>query len=96
MTVEHRLLLGLADIVAITFECAHEGCGVRLSVSPDATDTGRLLQCPSCGGLWLANDSDLGQTNVGVTGRLLSAVARLRNAQPKGFRLHLEFAEPKP
>lgn len=97
MTVEHRVLFDLSDIRALVFECTRDTCQAhaRLSVSPDVTDTVKLLQCPSCGARWLADDPDYGDVTGGAFGRLVLALASARKARSSTFRMRLEFAEPK-
>jgi hypothetical protein len=98
MTVEHRLLFGLADILAVTFECTN--CGVRLSVAPQKVQPDRMRQCQSCGALWLANDITVGGPFQGGPYMLMLAALRYladppkSNLEPVMFKLHLEFAAP--
>lgn len=97
MTVEHRLLFGLSDIVALSIECSK--CGIRLSMAPEKVQIDQLRQCHSCGSLWLANDEDTSAPRGGAYTVLLLALRRLAQA-PKadalavGFKLNLEFASP--
>jgi hypothetical protein len=91
MTVEHRLLFQLADITALTFECAKEGCGARLSLVPDTVSPDKVQRCPRCAAYWLDEDTDLGQTNMGVFGRLVTAIRTARGVKHPGFRLYFEF-----
>jgi hypothetical protein len=94
MTVEHRLLLELGDITALTFECEGEQCRARLSLPPDTVSGEKLQRCPRCNRDWLAKDSDLGQsTNEGVFGRFVLAIREARKATHPGFKMFLEFRE---
>lgn len=54
MTREHRMLVGLMDIKAVTLEC--RSCHARLTVSPDSVEMKALLRCPMCGAQWLSGE----------------------------------------
>lgn len=94
MTAEHRLLLELRDIRAITFECLSAGCGARLSLSPDTVKLDKLIQCPSCLGIWLGNDPNAIDTRAGSAGPLIAALAALRRKPVPGVRILFEFDDP--
>ena len=95
MALEHRLLLDLSDIVAVTFECVK--CSARLSLKPEKVDVSQLRQCQWCGKPWLANDSEINIRGGPFTLLLvaLRAARQLPAEEPKvGFTLFFEFASP--
>lgn len=105
MTAEHRLFFTLGDLRALTFECQHEGCGVRVSVTPDGFDPARLEQCPACRAPWLSVEGRLAASckarpNAELprvltpTAALMLATTALRETPNARVRLLLEFDEP--
>ncbi len=94
MTIERRILVGLRDIKALSFEC--NKCHARISVSPDAGKV-PAYQCPECEHPWRGSDA---YTNKEVTTpyvALVKAISTLRslNNNAEGFTILLEFEEPK-
>jgi hypothetical protein len=95
MTREHRLVMGLDDIVAIIISCR---CGMRLSMSPDKPYIPG--QCPNgeCGAVWggkptqqISEDRDKWAT---ANLDFIDAVKRIRAHQKNGnFKVLLEFDE---
>ncbi|HLZ40139.1 MAG TPA: hypothetical protein VKQ11_04215 [Candidatus Sulfotelmatobacter sp.] len=103
MTVEHKLTVGLGDLKAIVFACAHNGCIARAVVSPDHFKIPE--HCPGCGGLWV-KQSGLSEVtitsstytnfvqHIGTIRAREAAAAEDANEGPK-FRILLQFDEPK-
>lgn len=100
MTVERRLLLGLADIFAVTFECKR--CGVRLTLAPDKVSVDALQRCPGpgCSAEWVngAQATPHGRSHGGSMARFLAALPLARESQAEGgdakVRIFFEFQEP--
>lgn len=101
MTSERRLMMGLDDIRALTFEC--NACAARLTLAPARARPDMLRQCPSCAADWL----DLSQAPTGagfanpfarflaLFSRVLEVVKDDEKQFHIGFRILLEFNEPK-
>lgn len=97
MTVEHRVIVGLSDIRAITFECVK--CGARLSVAPGKVDTDTLRECPTCTAPWLTGTVGTGRVQQVPVTRFVDAIAPALVSEQhdeQGVRVLFEFAEPKP
>ena len=94
MTVERRLVVGLGDIRAVTFEC--KSCSARLTLAPDKVDPDGLTRCPSCGTTWWTTPtSGKVMTPNSRIFTFLSAIGPMRELQAEiGFTLLLEFDEP--
>jgi hypothetical protein len=101
MTVEHRLVFGLDDIVAVVFECRRQGCGARLSMVPSKIKLEHLRVCPACDAGWLSADVNtvrdapvmsLARFVVQIAPAVLSEKEDKANL---GVSVRLEFAEPK-
>jgi len=97
MTFERKIVVGLDDIKAITFECAK--CKTRTTVPADSL---REIPgaCNSCNAIWLIKDMP---TYVSTSGpapiALIQAIGRMRiliQESKETFRILLEFEEPKP
>lgn len=98
MTSERRLLAGLADIRAVTFECAK--CETRVSLAPmKINDENIVTACPKCQQHWF-NTNRVG-TSV-YSSPLLNFLVELRDATkaeqdvnpaPR-VRVFFEFDEP--
>lgn len=97
MTAEHRVIVGLADIKSITFQCLHLGCGARISVSPDRIVPEKVIQCPMCLGMWLGSDPAVIEKEVrgGAVAPMLVALMAARKTPHAGVRVLLEFDEPQ-
>jgi len=101
MTVQHRLIFGLRDIVAVTFECKREGCGVRLSMSPDANlKHDDLRKCPSCALNWLHPEMSNDIVHVSHLLVFLLNIRMARESQKEvsdgrvGLRVFFEYDDP--
>lgn len=96
MTVERRLVVGLEDIKAITFECIK--CKSRLTLLPETTDWPD--RCIQCGQEWipLKATSPSSKPSSPVT-FMLGGLQRLRALMQDttaGVRVLFEIEEPKP
>lgn len=97
MTFERKIVVGLDDIKAITFECAK--CKTRTTVPADSL-RGVPTECNSCNSIWLVkNIPAYVSTSVPAEMALMHAIGRMRILIQEGketFRILLEFDEPKP
>jgi hypothetical protein len=99
MTVERKIAVGLEDIEAICFECLKQGCGYKVSISPDAFE--RIPQsCEQCGSRWTPLDNTgVSSSRPWVFSSFANSLKMIRNliASQAGFnfRVLLEFKEPK-
>ena len=95
MTVEHRFVVGLKDITAVTFEC--KKCGARLSVKVDVLASLTPHQCPSCTHDWVSDSTTTGRFFTAPLMLLLRALPPSLNAQEdasNGMRILFEFDDP--
>jgi hypothetical protein len=104
MTVERKIVVGLDDLRALTFEC--KDCRSRVTVSPDqARVPQRILlrlgeRCPNCGREWVRYPPPENRVTLSNHVNLIDAIGKIR-AQEKGsdewpkFRVLLEFDEPE-
>ena len=97
MTIERRMIVGIDDIKAVTFECSK--CGAR---TPIAVGSLREVppQCPSCNEVWWRNNDFT--THVTTSGPVATAfiqavrvLAAITGDKKDTFRILLEFDEPK-
>jgi hypothetical protein len=95
MVVERRIITGIEDIKAVIFECVK--CKSRTSHSPD-----RAIDVPYacvCGHLWRKEDHSARMARMEQSSvQFVSAIAALRmvdRENPLGFKILLEFEEPK-
>jgi hypothetical protein len=95
MTVDHRIVISLDEILSVTLECVN--CGARLSSDPDKPQM--LYQCP-CKQPWHFGENE----DAMAFKRLLRALADARallpqydkkgTPPPAGFKLLLEIRDP--
>jgi hypothetical protein len=90
MTIERKLLFGLDDIKAISFQCSD--CKYRVTMSPDDIK-GVPKNCPN-GHRWLVGEP---QTKViaplAMFAETLVTLVRLTEQKALGYRVLLEFDE---
>jgi hypothetical protein len=92
MTVERKIIVGLEDIKAISFQC--DACQYRVTMSPD--EVKEIPKNCSNGHRWLAGEAEA--TVVPLVLKAVSMFAALRilvGQNVLGFRVLLEFDEPK-
>jgi predicted Zn finger-like uncharacterized protein len=90
VTREHRFLVGLGDIRAVTLEC--KKCKARLSVSVDSVAGNGISQCPSCGHLWLSNTMVQKRYFMSPLSQLLASLApSLLTEQDDGVGVRVLF-----
>lgn len=97
MTFERRIVVGLEDIVAVTFECANKQCHSRLTISPDKL-TDLPQRCPRCSQQWIPPDPSTYSAVDAPFSNFLRGITDIRTVvrtNPIGVRILLEFEEPK-
>lgn len=98
MTLENRFVATLEDVRAVVLECADEGCGARLSCSPDKPEP-IPATCPKCRLGWLAAPREmrheLAEPSAVAFAKSLARLRALPRDANTGFRILLEFDVPK-
>jgi hypothetical protein len=97
MTYENKIIVGLDDIKALTFECNEERCGARVTLPLANIRIPR--QCPQCGHEWLSDSPIVREAHtlpsVRFCDALVELTTRLRDGIPQRFKILLEFeAQP--
>jgi hypothetical protein len=92
MTIERRMMMGLDDIRAVSFQCDH--CKFRITMFPD--DIKEIPKnCPS-NHRWISGEPEA--TVIPPLLKFSDGLAKLRTFIGKkalGFSILLEFDEPK-
>jgi ribosomal protein S27E len=97
MTVERRMIVGIDDIKAVTFECLN--CKTRTTV-PSASLRDVPRTCNSCSTIWWTNaDASAhvlisGPASIGFIQAIVTLNVLIRENK-MAFRILLEFDEPK-
>jgi DNA replicative helicase MCM subunit Mcm2 (Cdc46/Mcm family) len=97
MTLERRMVAGIDDIQAVTFQCS--SCTTRTTVPADSLrEVPR--QCTSCNAVWWRGDEIA--THVSTSGPAATAfiqairtLTTMMREKKDAFRIFLEFDEPK-
>src|SRR5437016_3902337 len=96
MTVKRKIVVGLEDIKAVSFEC--KKCSARLTFTPERITVPH--SCQSCNSDWFP--LGLGSNEVTISApapmALANAIQRMRTLPEEnsvGFIMLLEFDEPK-
>ena len=95
MTIENRIVVGLDDIKAVTFECGERDCGARVSLPPDRAKV--PPKCPQCGHEWLPAKPEIVTDAPALPyARLCDAVREVRlrlsdKTLQSRFKILLEF-----
>jgi len=92
MTFEHKIIVGLEEIKAVIFRC--NSCGASTAIGPDEF-VSIPKQCPN-EHAWTTESPT---TSIDpVSARFLRSVRELRKPiyEKLGFRVLLEFDQPKP
>lgn len=89
MTFEQKIVVGLEDIKAISFECAQ--CRTRVTMSPDDPQVPR--RCQKCDAVWVVGSpSNMAGTSPHLN--LAHAISEIRKQLKEKnvpFRILLEF-----
>lgn len=93
MTIERKIIVGLEDIKAVTFEC--DVCHSRITMNPNKAHE-IPFQCAECKKSWHPLPMQTDGTIASPFFTFLDALAKLRMVGPKnaGFQILLEFEEP--
>ena len=87
MTYERRIVVSLDEIKAVVFECGQ--CNSRTAIAPDKL-TSIPENCPN-GHLWQS-------IGLAHTGAFINSLRHFKDPiyEKAGFKIFLEFEEPKP
>jgi hypothetical protein len=97
MTLEHRMIVGIDDIKAITFECLN--CKTRTTV-PVSSLRSVPQACGSCNAVWwtgadvASNVSTSGPAAIGFIQAIVTLKIMIREKKD-AFRILLEFDDPR-
>ena|ERR1035437_50449 len=97
MTVERKIVVGLEDVQAVTFECGK--CLSRVTVPPDSIGD-VPARCGRCGQEWITLNSSDYERNVAMDSTVkfttaLQTIRTLIHNKKMGFRILMEFPEPR-
>jgi hypothetical protein len=89
MTIEHRIVVGLGDIKAVSLEC--NKCHTRITLIPDGIEV--PPQCPKCGKIWISGDPSGYQAVASPYVNFFAAIGKIRTLLENGapFKILLEF-----
>ena len=89
MTIEHKIVVGLNDIKAVSLECSK--CQTRITLAPDGIEV--PLQCPKCGKIWITGDPSGYQAVASPYVNFFTAIAKIRTLLENGapFKILFEF-----
>jgi hypothetical protein len=95
MTFEHKMIVGLDDIKAVTFECNE--CKARTTIPSDKLQ-GVPRACSSCNAIWQVKEPGSYVTTSGPAElALIQAIVTIRiliRQKKDTFKILLEFEEP--
>lgn len=94
MTIERRIVVGLEDVKAITFECLK--CSARLTY-PANNLRDMPFKCEACGETWIPSPRDTADQPLSSFLGFLSAFQKLRNQsveKKNTVRILLEYEAP--
>lgn len=89
MTFEHKIVVGLDDIRAVSFECSQ--CHTRVTMLPDDLQVPR--RCQKCDSVWIVGDPSNYQSVTSPHLNFVNAIGEIRKQLAKGspFKVLLEF-----
>lgn len=93
MTFEHKIVVGLDDIKAVSLECNQ--CHTRLTMQPD--DIRIPHHCQRCDAAWILGDPSQYRSVTSAHLNFVHAIAQIRNQLKDGapFKILLEFDDKK-
>ena len=97
MAIERRIIMGIDDIKAVTFQCS--SCGTRTPVAINSLSE-VPQQCNSCHAVWWRSNefathvSTSGPAGTAFVQAVRTFAAMIRDGKDT-FRILLEFEEPK-
>lgn len=91
MVVERKILLGIGDIRAVSFQC--DRCAYRVTMLPEKISV--PTACPEGHG-WTRGQQQISQRDpVAKLGEVLGTLRTLTENKAIGFQIFFEFDEPK-
>lgn len=94
MTIERKIVIGLEDIRAVSFECVK--CHAKVSVPPD--NIGDVpSRCEHCRQPWNVMNLQQFETFTSPFVGFVNCIGKIRllGHEHSGFKILLEFEEPK-
>jgi hypothetical protein len=91
MTFEHKIVVELDDIKAVSLECRQ--CHTRVTMSPDAIHIPDVCPGANCDNVWMAGDPANYQSVTSPHMNFINAIGKIRKELGKGapFTILLEF-----
>jgi hypothetical protein len=91
MTFERKIVVGLDDIAAVSFECKQ--CQTRVTMLPD--DIQVPQRCQKCDSVWIIGDPSNYQSVTSPHMNFINAIGQIRKHLKNGapFKILLEFNE---
>jgi hypothetical protein len=92
VTFEHKIVAGVDDIKAVTFECGQ--CKARLTMSPDSIQVPH--HCPRCDAVWVLGMPANSQSVTSPALNFVHAIGPIRKQLQENhapFKILLEFNE---
>jgi DNA-directed RNA polymerase subunit RPC12/RpoP len=91
VTFENRIVVGLDDIKAVSFECKR--CQSRLTVSPDKMEL--PIECPACRVRWVFTTGSYNAVSASPYENFVTALGKIRTLLANGapFTILLEFEQ---
>jgi len=96
MTFERKIIVGIEDISAVSFEC--NGCKAKTTLMPDKLPPEIPYSCKHCGHTWRASvidAPDVTRATFESFTRSMVSIRTLLREKALGFRILLEFDEPR-
>lgn len=93
MTFEHKIVVGLDDIKAVSLECSQ--CYTRITMKPD--DIRIPHRCQRCDAAWIYGDPSQYQSVTSAHLNFVYAIGQIRKQLKGGspFKILLEFNDEK-
>jgi hypothetical protein len=93
VTFEHKIVVGLDDIKAVSFECNQ--CHTRVTMSPDKIVVPHKCPNPQCDNVWIWGDPKNFQSVTSPHMNFVNAIGQIRKQLEEngggGFKVLLEF-----
>jgi len=91
VTFENKIVVGLDDIKAVSFECMGRECHARVTLSLDKI---RIpARCPNCNEIWISGGAKSFLSDTSQQTNFINALDKLRLLEANGvaFKILLEF-----
>jgi hypothetical protein len=94
MTLEHKIVVGLDDIKAVSFECKQ--CQTKVTISPDNIRVPH--HCQQCDSVWILGEPSNYLSVSSPYMNFVNAIGQIRKQLANGapFKILLEFSEEIP